>query len=153
MSALETKIPPPLALLLVGVGMWVIARDSHPLAISEAFRIIAAITFMLFGFAFAGLGIAAFSSAKTTINPVNPEAASSMVTDGIYRYTRNPMYVGLASILIGWALFLAVPLAFMGPILFVLYITRFQIIPEERALRSKFGQSYENYRKNVRRWI
>ena len=106
-----------------------------------------------FGIIVAVLGFWAFRQAKTTINPVNPEKASSVVTGGIYGYTRKPMYVGLTSVLVGWAIWLSVPWAFLGPVALLLYLTRFQIIPEERAMSSKFGHEYDEYRQRVRRWL
>jgi protein-S-isoprenylcysteine O-methyltransferase Ste14 len=87
------------------------------------------------------------------VNPLHPEATSSLVITGIYRHTRNPMYVGFAAVLLGWAAYLAAPLALLGPLTFVLYITRFQIIPEERALHAKFGPEFAAYQARVRRWI
>jgi len=106
-----------------------------------------------FGVIVAILGVWAFRQAKTTVNPVTPEKASSVVTGGIYSYTRNPMYVGLTAVLVGWAIWLSVPLAIVGPAAFMLYMTRFQIIPEERVMSSKFGRDYDDYRKRVRRWL
>lgn len=98
-------------------------------------------------------GVMAFRRARTTVNPLNPEAATALVIVGVYRYTRNPMYVGLATMLVGWAVYLAAPLALLGPPIFVLFIARFQIVPEERALAEKFGREFADYRKKVRRWL
>jgi protein-S-isoprenylcysteine O-methyltransferase Ste14 len=99
------------------------------------------------------LGSWAFRKAKTTVSPINPEKASSVVTGGIYSYTRNPMYVGLTAVLVGWAVWLSVPWLFLGPVAFMLFVTRFQIVPEERVMSSKFGRDYDDYRKRVRRWL
>ena len=79
--------------------------------------------------------------------------ASSLVIRGVYRYTRNPMYVGLLLTLLAWAVFLANPLAALWVVVYVLYITRFQIIPEERVLASLFAAEYEAYKGRVRRWV
>ena len=98
-------------------------------------------------------GMVAFRRAKTTVNPVKASLASSLVIRGVYRYTRNPMYVGLLLTLLAWAVFLANPLAVLWVVVYVLYITRFQIIPEERVLASLFGAEYEAYKGRVRRWI
>ena len=81
------------------------------------------------------------------------ELASSLVTTGVYRVTRNPMYVALTSLLCALAAWLNQPLAIAGPLLFALYLTRFQIIPEERVLTQKFGAAYDDYRRTVRRWL
>ncbi len=152
-SWLENRIPPPLLVVLTGAAMWAIARVSPVLAIDGVWRI-------LFGALLAALGIAAlvsgameFRRAKTTISPVNPEQASSLVSGGIYRYTRNPMYVGFTAMLLGWGVTLAAPLAFLGVLAFALYVTRFQITPEERVLKSIFGREYEDYCQRVRRWL
>ena len=91
--------------------------------------------------------------ARTTINPVKPSSASSLVITGIYRLTRNPMYLGSLFILLGWAVFLANVLAFLLLPGFVLYINRFQIIPEETALSGIFGSEFATYKANVRRWL
>ena len=90
---------------------------------------------------------------KTTINPVDLESASALVTSGVFRFSRNPMYVGFTAMLVGWAVCLAAPWALVGPVAFVLFTNRFQIIPEERVMRDKFGQAYDDYQAQVRRWI
>jgi protein-S-isoprenylcysteine O-methyltransferase Ste14 len=152
-NALENKVPPPIVALLIGALMWGVARLS-PLPEGESpLRLAISCGLAGLGILVVVLGMLAFRRAKTTINPVNIEAASSMVTSGVYRYTRNPMYVGLTLALVGWAVHVAVPFVLVGPVLFILYITRFQIIPEERVLTSKFGGEYRKYREQVRRWL
>ena len=94
-----------------------------------------------------------FRRNKTTINPVDLESASALVTSGVFRFSRNPMYVGFTAMLVGWAVCLAAPWALVGPVAFVLFTNRFQIIPEERVMREKFGQAYDDYQAQVRRWI
>jgi protein-S-isoprenylcysteine O-methyltransferase Ste14 len=98
-------------------------------------------------------GIISFQLAKTTINPVQIDQASRVVTGGMYRVTRNPMYVGLLALLTMWAVHLAVPVVLLGPLFFALFIHRFQILPEERVMSAKFGKGYDDYRKRVRRWL
>ena len=105
------------------------------------------------GIAISALGIASFKRAGTTVNPMKPELASLLVSSGVYRLTRNPMYVGLLLVLLAWAMFLAAPLALSGPLAFVLYIGRFQIAPEEVALSKLFGAEYVEYKAKVRRWL
>ena len=99
------------------------------------------------------MGVAQFKKVQTTPNPQALEKVSTLVTDGIYRYSRNPMYVGLVLILLGWALYLSHFLAFVLLPVFMLYITRFQIQPEERMMERKFGKVYQSYLSRVRRWI
>ena len=153
MNSLENKVPPPIVALLIGTVMWTVARLS-PLPEGESpLRLATACGLAGLGLLVLVLGVLAFRRAKTTINPVNIEVASSIVTSGVYRYTRNPMYVGFASMLVGWAVHIAVPFVMLGPAVFILFITRFQIIPEERVLASKFGVEYRKYQDRVRRWL
>jgi len=105
------------------------------------------------GFAVALAGVIAFRRAKTTVSPLTPETTSAMVTSGVYGVSRNPMYVGFLLVLIGWAAFLSHALAFALLPLFVAYMNRFQIEPEERALSAKFGGQFQEYRRSVRRWV
>lgn len=99
------------------------------------------------------LGVASFRRARTTVNPLKPEKASALVMSGIYRYTRNPMYLGLLLALLGWAFFLSNALAFLSLPAFILYMNRFQIAPEERVLAARFGQEFAAYLSKVRRWL
>lgn len=99
------------------------------------------------------MGAREFQRAKTTVNPLHPERATAVVTGGIYRFTRNPMYVGIALVLVGWFVVVGGLSAIAGLPLFAWYITRFQVVPEERALSSKFGAEYADYLQSVRRWV
>jgi protein-S-isoprenylcysteine O-methyltransferase Ste14 len=94
-----------------------------------------------------------FRRFRTTVHPEKPENTTALVMTGIYRLTRNPMYVGVTLALLGWAVWLRVPVALLGPVAFVLYVNRFQIVPEERVLASKFGEAYAAYCRRVRRWV
>lgn len=152
MRALELKVPPPIMALLVGVAMWAAARLLPAVELPGAWRFVLAGVCAGFGVIVALLGFLAFRQAKTTVNPVNPEKATFVVTGGIYSYTRNPMYVGLTLLLVGWAIWLSAPWVFLGPVALMLYLTRFQIIPEERVMSAKFGRDYDDYRNRVRRW-
>lgn len=153
MQTLELKVPPPIVAFLVGVAMWMVARLLPAAHLAGEVRRMFAGICAGFGVIVAFLGFWAFRQAKTTINPVNPEKASSLVTSGIYSYTRNPMYVGLTAVLVGWAIWLSAPWALLGPVALMLYLTRFQILPEERVMSSKFDAAYDDYRKRVRRWL
>jgi protein-S-isoprenylcysteine O-methyltransferase Ste14 len=85
---------------------------------------------------------------------LQPAQAASMVTSGVYRFTRNPMYLGMFCLLAAWAAWLGrlAPLL-AGLPAFVLYMNRFQIRPEERALEQRFGAAFREYAARVRRWI
>jgi protein-S-isoprenylcysteine O-methyltransferase Ste14 len=133
--------------------MWVAAWRLTGLALTLPAR--AAIGLLL---AFAGgavglAGVAAFRRQRTTVDPTRPEAATALVRAGIYRHTRNPMYLGLALGLAGCAWWLANAAALALVAVFVAWIDRLQVVPEERALRRKFGAEFERYAEGVRRWI
>jgi len=153
LSALENRIPPPLLLLAVGIGMGFIFHWGRGSGIPAAWRWAAGGAAILGGLAVLAAGIAAFRRARTTIDPVHPDRATTLVAAGIYRYTRNPMYLGFMLLLAGWAALLGSAWALSGPGLLFAWIDVFQIRPEERALRRKFGEDYESYRRQVRRWI
>lgn len=153
MRSLELKIPPPAVALLIAVAMWAIAPMSPSLGVPPSIRIAAALTIALAGGGFVVTGVTSFRRAKTTVNPMQPETASTLVRSGVYRISRNPMYVGLALVLLGWAVFLSSVWALLGLLGFVLYMNRFQIGPEERVLAAIFGGAYGAYKAEVRRWL
>jgi protein-S-isoprenylcysteine O-methyltransferase Ste14 len=150
---LEKRIPPVALVLAVGLLMWLIAEAGPQFEIGERLRLAAATTLFLLGALIALAGVLAFRSSKTTVDPRKPEATSAMVTSGVYRYSRNPMYVGFGLWLLAWGVFLASAWALIGVIVFVVYMNRFQIAPEERALREIFGEDYRAYERRVRRWL
>ncbi len=153
-TELETKIPPPLLGLMTALMMWLLAQLLPTLSLvlsSNLYR--AGIAIMLVGFCLDLFALFQFRGKHTSINPLHPENASTMVNTGLYKYTRNPMYLGLLITLTGWALFLGNLASFACLPIFVRVLTRFQIIPEERILAEKFGAPYEAYLKQVRRWL
>jgi protein-S-isoprenylcysteine O-methyltransferase Ste14 len=133
--------------------MWVAARLFPAASIIPPWRYGGVVLFGSLALGFAGSGIRAFLRARTTINPVRIEEASHLVTGGIYGVTRNPMYVALSALLMGWACWLASPWVLAGPLTFTLFIHRYQILPEERVLAAKFGPEYIAYCRRVRRWL
>ena len=152
MRMLELKIPPPAVALVVALAMWgisgVMRFDMLLLP-----RVAGALAIAVVGAGIALSGARAFRRARTTISPLKPDAASSLVTSGVFRYTRNPMYLGICLVLVAWALYLSSAAAFLGPVVFVVYITRFQIMPEERVLAGIFGATFADYRIRTRRWV
>lgn len=163
MGALELKLPPPLVGLACGLGMYGLARLLDPalvvLASPDAvpglpamLRWIA-LVLAIAGLAFDARSVLDFVRARTTINPLKPATSSTLVTAGLYRVTRNPMYVGMALLLLAWTAWLGTPWALLGVAAFVAWITRFQILPEERALAQRFGAEFDAYRHRVRRWL
>lgn len=153
LSALELKMSPVMMTLLLAALMWLLAQNTPAVALPPAFRW--AVSLVLFGTgAIVGAaGVWSFRSARTTVNPWRPHASSTLVVNGIYRYTRNPMYLGLLLALLGWGLYLANVYAFVLGFAFVPYMNRFQIRPEERALRQSFGLQFREYCGQVRRWL
>jgi len=153
MQTFELKIPPPAVAALIAVAMWGISALAPSLEGPALARVGAALLFALTGAGFSILGIVAIRIARTTINPMQPETTTSLVSSGVYGLTRNPMYVGLLFVLVAWAVYLFSAWALLGPLAFVVYMNRFQIGPEERVLSAKFGAEYANYRSKVRRWL
>ncbi len=153
MRVLELKIPPVVTFLLVGGMMWVTAQAGSGGRFVLPARLPVFAVFASAGMTIALLGVVSFRRAKTTVNPLHPEAASALVVSGIYRLTRNPMYLGLLLLLLGWAVFLANALAFVFPAAYIPLMNRLQIIPEERALAAKFGEGFSTYKARVRRWL
>jgi protein-S-isoprenylcysteine O-methyltransferase Ste14 len=99
------------------------------------------------------LALSAFMKAKTTINPLKPETATLLVNTGIYKFSRNPMYVGNFIFLLAWGIWLGVPANIALLSVYELYMTRFQIQPEEKALENIFNGDYQHYKEQVRRWV
>jgi protein-S-isoprenylcysteine O-methyltransferase Ste14 len=153
MKSLELKVPPPAVALIMAVLMWLLPRAAPALEFEFAAGSLIGSVLALMGIATAVAGVVTFARAKTTVNPTTPQAATSLVSGGIYRVTRNPMYFGLLLILTAWALYLSNVLPFLLLPVFISYINRFQIAPEERALTSLFGREFAAYQSRVRRWI
>ena len=153
MRFLESKVPPPAVALVTAVLMWLTSRSLPSLAF-----VFPAVNLLAVGLAAIGLmvavsGVVTFRRARTTLNPTKPDAASSLVNWGIYKITRNPMYLGLLLVLIAWGIFLSNWLAFLFLPVFVAYINRYQIVPEEQALTSLFAREFGAYQSRVRRWL
>ena len=153
MANLELRLPPPFVALATILLMWLLSQLFPRTDALGSSRIPVATGLAILGIAFAVSGATQFKRVQTTLNPRRPEEASILVTNGVYRITRNPMYVGLMIILLGWAAFLASPVSLGGVVAFIAYINRFQIMPEERILLEKFGDEYRKYLASPRRWI
>jgi protein-S-isoprenylcysteine O-methyltransferase Ste14 len=153
MKVLELKIPPIIIMALIGVIMWFIATLVPQLVLVIPGQVILAAIAGFTSIALILAGAIAFRLAGTTVNPMQPSNTSSIVTRGIYKISRNPMYAGFLLLLLSWALLLSNIVSFAGLPVFVWYMNRFQIIPEEQALIAKFGAEYIAYAKNVRRWL
>ena len=142
--------PPPLLALAAGLVQRAWAKDAPPASAPR--RVVAA------GTALASLGLMAgavrlFRAQETTVEPFEPAKATSLVVTGPNRLTRNPMYVGMAGVLVANALRRGSWLGLLPVAAFVGVIDRFQVAAEERALAEKFGAHYDAYRSAVPRWV
>ena len=153
MRHLELKVPPLIVVAIAALLMWAVARVTPRLTLLYPGRVLVAAALLISGIAIVLMGVLAFRKASTTVDPRFPENATHIVSSGIYRFTRNPMYLGMLVVLIAWMALLSNVSTVVMPPLFALYITRWQIVPEERALAEKFGAEYEAYCRSVRRWL
>jgi protein-S-isoprenylcysteine O-methyltransferase Ste14 len=147
------KLPPPAVAALLALLMWWLASRTPVLELTLELRAVTAVMLLFSGLGVALSGVVFFQRAETTVNPFTPEKTSTLVTSGIYRYSRNPMYLGMLLVLLAWAAWLAAPWTLVGPVVFMAWITRFQVLPEERVLQRHFGQPFEDYCRHVRRWL
>jgi protein-S-isoprenylcysteine O-methyltransferase Ste14 len=150
---LELKVPPlalcaVFAVVIVALGYFAPSANApYP-----GHRIVA-VALLLTGVAVALVGVAQFRKAKTSVNPMVPSRASSIVASGVFRISRNPMYVGMALALLGFSTWHSTLPGYILVPLFCLYMTKFQIKPEERALLAQFGSEFSAYMAKVRRWV
>ena len=153
MNALALKVPPVAQVIITAAAMYGVSKMVPALTFSLNGSTALAVGLGMMGMSLCVMGVTQFRKAQTTPNPQALEKVSSLVTSGIYRYSRNPMYLGLVLILLGWAFYLSHFLAFVLLPVFILYMTRFQIQPEEQMMARKFGKTYQAYLNKVRRWI
>jgi protein-S-isoprenylcysteine O-methyltransferase Ste14 len=150
---LELKVPPVIQMAIFAGLMLIFAVLLPALSIAFFASSLVALVLASIGVAFALLGVLEFRSAGTTVDPRIPDQSSSLVTNGVYRISRNPMYVGFLLMLVGWGVFLCNIVSFLLLPFFVMYMNRFQITPEERYMLEKFGHEYRQYAAAVRRWV
>lgn len=153
LDRLELKVPPVAVAAACAVAMLGVSRALPGLDVFLPVRRPVALVLLVLGACVGLAGVAAFRSLRTTVNPTRPASATSLVHGGVYRWTRNPMYLALALGLAALAVWLAnLGAALLVP-LFVAWMNRLQIVPEERALLAKFGPDYAAYASRVRRWF
>ncbi|MCK5918830.1 MAG: isoprenylcysteine carboxylmethyltransferase family protein [Cocleimonas sp.] len=150
---LKLRIPPPIYALIIGTLMWLLSQ-TVPLShwIPSPWNKIGLVLIVI-AFSFELWSALLFFRSHTTVNPMKPENSKKIVTTGTYQFSRNPMYVGLLTVLIGYAIWLGAITPFLLLPLFVLLITTQQIIPEEEMLEKNFGKEYLDYKLQVRRWL
>lgn len=148
MRQLELKIPPPVIFLIALAVIYFLPQGkSYP--IPQWVGIVLALFGTLVGLA----AVYFIRQARTTVNPFKPEQTVTLVTHGIYLYSRNPMYLSLVLVLAAVAIWLNRYYSTMVVIAVIMYFDRFQIEPEERILSKKFGQEFAEYQVKVRRWL
>ena len=148
---METKIPPPIVTLVFGLSIY-FSREMFQ-AFEARYSFYLGIFLLFLGLFILISAVRLFRKEKTTVNPLSPEQATKLVTDGIFKYSRNPMYLGMAFVLGSIAVFFNLIGGIILIALFCAYITKFQIIPEERAMRDLFSDDFDKYTKVTRRWI
>jgi len=148
---MNNKIPPPIVTLFFGLCIY-LSRSYFPVFSGSLLNVLS-IFFFVYGIFVFAAAVISFKKQKTTVNPISIENASSLVVSGIFKQTRNPMYLGMSFVLLGLTFKFNVigGLLFTG--IFMLFITIFQIKPEEVAMEKLFGQEWKDYTKNVRRWL
>lgn len=153
MKKLELLIPPPVIALISAFLIWIISLIFPSLSFDFTGRRFVVLIFLIIGGMFGFGGILQFERKQTTMNPAKPQNSRILITKGIYTISRNPMYMGILWGLMAYIIYLGNVLSVVGAVLFVYYMTEYQIKPEEKALRKKFGRLYNAYTKKVRRWI
>lgn len=151
---MELKVPPLVVVFTCALLAWGLAAVSpEPSGIASGFRTITSGVVFAAGLLLIALALRGFHNSQTTVDPLHPDSASRIVTGGVYSVTRNPMYLSMFLVLTSWVIYLGQPFGILVLVVYAAYMTRFQIIPEERILTEKFGDEYKAYRLKVRRWI
>ena len=148
---MKKRIPPPLIAMLCVLIIF-LSKSIFP-SFVFSYKLQLGIFVSTIGFLLLIVSIKSFIDNKTTINPLNLKKSTYLVTSGVFRFSRNPMYLGMLLFLLGTTIILNIIGGLIISILFIFYMNFFQIIPEEKALENLFGKNYRNYRKTVRRWI
>jgi protein-S-isoprenylcysteine O-methyltransferase Ste14 len=152
-NSAKVRFPPP----LVFIGFLLIAAVIDRLAglsglqVPLSLRLLLASAAIGFGLA---VGIAAIGRFRRAGTPPQPwREVTALVTTGVYRFTRNPMYLGMASIYLGLALAIG-SIAALALLPVVIIVIQAQVIVREEAYMTRaFGAPYADYRKRVRRWL
>ena len=154
LTKLELKIPPLVIILIcAGVMYGCAIALPHTFVLPSELRIMLVSTAGLTASALVLAALVTFRRHETTVNPLTPNRTSSLVTFGIYAFSRNPMYLAMFVALLGWGIYISQLSSILGLVLYVTAITQIQIAPEERILRQKFDGQYADYLKSTHRWL
>jgi protein-S-isoprenylcysteine O-methyltransferase Ste14 len=148
---MKNKIPPPIVTIFFGLCIY-FSKDYF---FSYEYKLLNVLSYMCYltGLSILILAVNSFKKQSTTVNPIKIENASSLVTSGVFEYSRNPMYLGMALILLGLGLTFNVIGGTLFTLLFTIFITKFQIRPEEEVMERLFGEDFLQYKQNVRMWL
>ena len=149
--SMKTRIPPPLVTLIFGFIIFLTKNIFPKIKISN--NIAFGSLFILIGILIASSSIILFKRYRTAITPINPKSATKLITGGIYKFSRNPMYFSLLLLLIGISIMTNPIGGFIFIPIFILYLNLFQILPEEKAMTDLFKDEFLEYKNSVRRWI
>ena len=151
---MKLKIPPVVVMLILAIAMSLLKLIPFTnLQYDLGGKWIIAASVFVVSIVVLVLSLQAFKKLKTSVNPLHPEKASNLVIIGIYKWSRNPMYLGMLLLLLSWGIVLANPFNLIIAVAFYIYMNQFQIKPEETLLQAKFGDPYSNYCSKVRRWL
>ena len=148
---MNNKIPPPIVTLICGLAIY-FSKTFFNKFFSYNNNTIS-LFLLILGFTVFTLAVKAFNRQKTTVNPLEPRQASSLVSSGIFKYSRNPMYLGMLIILLALSFKFNLVGGIVISLFFYLFITKFQILPEEEAMNELFGNEFTEYSNRTRRWI
>ena len=148
---MNNKIPPPIVTLAFGLMIY-FSRNIFP-DINNIIFYILSLFFIILGPFILISAVRSFKAEQTTINPININNASSLVISGVFKYSRNPMYLGMVFILLALSFRFNLIGGILFTSIFIMYITKFQIIPEEAAMKGIFGEDFNKYKNKTRRWI
>lgn len=148
---MKNKIPPPIVTLFFGVCIY-LSQELFPEFNFEYFTILSYVSYFA-GLSILILAVLLFRKQNTTVNPIKIDNASSLVTSGVFKFSRNPMYLGMVMILFGFALMFNLVGGILFVLLFMIYITKFQIRPEEEVMERLFGEDFIKYKHKVRMWL
>ena len=148
---MNNRIPPPIVTFICGISIY-FSKSFFNQFLNFSNNGISLFLLILGLFVFIS-AVRSFREQKTTVNPLKPKQASSLVTSGIFRFSRNPMYLGMLIILLSISFKFNLLGGIIISLLFFIFITKFQIYPEEEAMNELFGDKFTQYSNTTRRWI
>lgn len=151
---LELKVPPIIVLIVAAVQIYLLDGLIHiPVLNDKKITTYTALFFSLMSCLVILWALLIFKKQKTTLNPLNPESTQKLISSGIFNYSRNPIYLGMSLLLVAQVIWQNNLIGVFGVVFFIVYLSQFQIMVEEKILKKTFGKEFEEYSLRVRRWI